>query len=107
LRLNLRSMSSHRCSFGLFMFTMCLSLSVINPHVRRSTIRFLFVRTVCLMRSYLGDLDWPLRERDTTDQLIGSIDDVIAVVTELVDGTIEWKEACERLPKYDGVQAVE
>ncbi|EIW75771.1 glycyl-tRNA synthetase [Coniophora puteana RWD-64-598 SS2] len=48
-----------------------------------------------------------LRERDTTDQLIGSIDDVIAVVTELVDGTIEWKEACERLPKYDGVQAVE
>jgi len=88
LRLNLRSMSSHRCPFGLFMFTMCLSLSLFPPIAVQN-------RTMTL------------RERDTTDQLIGSIDDVIAVVTELVDGTIEWKEACERLPKYDGVQAVE
>ncbi|KAG6811350.1 hypothetical protein H0H92_007857 [Tricholoma furcatifolium] len=48
-----------------------------------------------------------LRERDTTDQRIGSIDEVIAVVTELVEGTITWPQACERLPAYDGVQAVE
>ncbi|KAF5339584.1 hypothetical protein D9611_011412 [Ephemerocybe angulata] len=47
-----------------------------------------------------------LRERDTTDQRIGSIDEVIATVTELVDGTIDWEEACQRLPAYDGVQAV-
>ncbi|KAG1814651.1 glycyl-tRNA synthetase [Suillus subaureus] len=40
-----------------------------------------------------------LRERDTTDQLIGPIDDVITVLTELA--------ACERLPAYDGVQAVD
>ncbi|KAI0067025.1 glycyl-tRNA synthetase [Artomyces pyxidatus] len=48
-----------------------------------------------------------LRERDTTGQLIGSIDDVIGVVTELVNGSIDWPEACKRLQVYDGVQAVE
>lgn len=47
------------------------------------------------------------RERDTTGQLIGGIDDVIAVVTELVNGSIDWAEACNKLRVYDGVQAVE
>ena len=47
------------------------------------------------------------RERDTTDQRIGSIDEVIAVVTDLVLGVIDWGGACERLPKYDGIQAVD
>jgi len=47
------------------------------------------------------------RERDTTGQLIGSIDDVIGVVIELVDGSVDWTEACRRLPAYDGVQAVD
>ena len=41
------------------------------------------------------------------DQRIGPIDEVITVVTQLVDGTIDWKEACIRLPAYDGVQAVD
>ncbi|CDO77621.1 hypothetical protein BN946_scf184946.g14 [Trametes cinnabarina] len=48
-----------------------------------------------------------LRERDTTGQLIGDIDEVIGVVTELVNGTIDWAEACLRLPAYDSVQSVE
>ncbi|KAG1880067.1 hypothetical protein F4604DRAFT_515825 [Suillus subluteus] len=48
-----------------------------------------------------------LRERDTTDQLIGPIDDVITVLTELVQGTIDWPAACKRLPAYDGIQAVD
>ncbi|KAJ7023061.1 anticodon-binding protein [Mycena alexandri] len=48
-----------------------------------------------------------LRERDTMDQRIGSIDDVIATVTELVLGGIDWAEACQRLPAYDRVQAVD
>lgn len=47
------------------------------------------------------------RERDTTDQRIGSIDEVIATVTDLVFGNIKWEEACVRLPAYDGVQAVD
>jgi glycyl-tRNA synthetase len=41
------------------------------------------------------------------DQRIGSIDDVISSVTDLVEGVIDWPEACKRLPAYDGVQAVE
>lgn len=41
------------------------------------------------------------------DQRIGPIDDVIAAVTELVNGNIDWAEACQRLPAYDGVQAVD
>lgn len=48
-----------------------------------------------------------LRERDTTDQRIGSVDEVIAVVADLVQGTIDWPEACNKLPAYDGVQAVD
>ena len=47
------------------------------------------------------------RERDTTGQLIGPIDEVIAVVTDLVSGAMDWQQACERLPAYDGVQAVD
>lgn len=39
-------------------------------------------------------------------QLIGTIDDVIKVVTDLVEGDIDWTEASRRLPAYEGVQAV-
>jgi len=46
-------------------------------------------------------------ERDTMDQRIGTLDEVISTVTELVDGTIDWEEACKKLPAYDGVQAVD
>jgi glycyl-tRNA synthetase len=49
----------------------------------------------------------PGRERDTTTQLIGKIDVVIEVVIQLVQGTIDWREACSRLEVYTGVQAVE
>jgi glycyl-tRNA synthetase len=48
-----------------------------------------------------------VRERDTMDQRIGPIDVVIATVTDLVNGPIDWAEACQRLPAYDGVQAVD
>ncbi|KAF8965386.1 hypothetical protein BDZ97DRAFT_1811857 [Flammula alnicola] len=48
-----------------------------------------------------------LRERDTMDQRIGPIDEVIAVVTELVNGNMDWEEACQRLPAYDGIQAID
>jgi hypothetical protein len=58
----------------------------------------------CLMRSPATDVGF--RERDTMDQRIGAMDEVIATVTELVQGTITWAHACQRLPPYDGVQAV-
>ena len=47
------------------------------------------------------------RERDTTGQLIGDINEVISVLIDLVNGTIDWAEACKVLPAYDGVQAVD
>ncbi|KJA22541.1 hypothetical protein HYPSUDRAFT_87375 [Hypholoma sublateritium FD-334 SS-4] len=48
-----------------------------------------------------------LRERDTMEQRIGGIDEVVEVLIELVNGSMDWAQACERLPAYDGVQAVE
>jgi glycyl-tRNA synthetase len=48
-----------------------------------------------------------LRERDTTGQLIGDIDQVISVLVDLVNGNAAWAEACNRLPAYDGIQAVD
>jgi glycyl-tRNA synthetase len=47
------------------------------------------------------------RERDTTEQRIGTIEEVISTVVDLVEGDLGWAEACKRLPAYDGVQAVE
>ncbi|KAJ3831690.1 hypothetical protein F5878DRAFT_673510 [Lentinula raphanica] len=41
------------------------------------------------------------------DQRIGSIDEVIVIGTDLVDGNIDWVGACQRLPAYDGVEAIE
>ncbi|KAL7421097.1 Glycine--tRNA ligase 1, mitochondrial [Cryptotrichosporon argae] len=48
-----------------------------------------------------------LRERDTTSQLIGKIDDVVAVVDQLVKGTLSWEGAGKVLEPYSGVQDVE
>jgi glycyl-tRNA synthetase len=47
-----------------------------------------------------------LRERDTTLQLIGSIDEVISVVNDLCKATISWDEAQARLKPYTGEQEV-
>ncbi len=47
------------------------------------------------------------RERDTTIQLIGDIDEVIPIVIELVNGSMDWPEACQRLSIYEGVQSLE
>ncbi|KIM31192.1 hypothetical protein M408DRAFT_15064 [Serendipita vermifera MAFF 305830] len=48
-----------------------------------------------------------LRERDTMDQRIGKVDEVISVVTDLLEGTCDWDAACGRVPAYSGVQAIE
>jgi glycyl-tRNA synthetase len=47
------------------------------------------------------------RERDSTSQLIGPIDEVIATVDGLVRGTIDWEGASGKLESYSGVQDVE
>ena len=46
-------------------------------------------------------------ERDSTNQLIGPIDTVIAVVGDLVKGEIDWEGASSKLESYSGVQDVE
>ncbi|GAA6011547.1 hypothetical protein JCM11491_004684 [Sporobolomyces phaffii] len=45
-----------------------------------------------------------LRERDTTLQLIGKIEEVIQLVHDLCRGSCTWDEAQKRLPAYTGEQ---
>ncbi|PWN50126.1 putative glycine--tRNA ligase GRS1 [Violaceomyces palustris] len=45
-----------------------------------------------------------IRERDTTSQRIGPIDQVIEVIKRLCDGTLTWEGACKELPEYTGQQ---
>ncbi|EPQ26874.1 uncharacterized protein PFL1_05509 [Pseudozyma flocculosa PF-1] len=48
-----------------------------------------------------------LRERDTTAQRIGPIDQVIEVIRRLCDGSLTWEGACKELPEYSGQQDVD
>lgn len=48
-----------------------------------------------------------LRERDTTVQLIGKIDEVIKLVQDLCAGNVTWEEGSKLLPKYEGEQDIE
>ncbi|GAA6059405.1 hypothetical protein JCM10212_003637 [Sporobolomyces blumeae] len=45
-----------------------------------------------------------LRERDTTLQVIGKMDEVISIVHDLCRGAITWDDAREKLPAYTGEQ---
>ena len=45
-----------------------------------------------------------LRERDTTLQLIGKIEEVIELVNDLCRGSCNWDDAQKRLPAYTGEQ---
>ncbi|SCZ96648.1 BZ3500_MvSof-1268-A1-R1_Chr4-4g07514 [Microbotryum saponariae] len=47
-----------------------------------------------------------LRERDTTFQVIGKVEEVVALLVELCSGRLEWAEAATRLPAYTGEQEV-
>jgi hypothetical protein len=70
---------------------------------RTMTLRCVFS---CMLVS-VPPLTLRLRERDTTGQLIGDIDDVISVLIDLVNGNADWAGACTRLPAYDGIQAID
>jgi glycyl-tRNA synthetase len=69
---------------------------------RTMTLRYVYSSALA-SESLLAHL---LRERDTTGQLIGDIDDVISVLIDLVNGNADWAAACTRLPAYDGIQAI-
>ena len=82
-----------------------VTLDFACKYMRKSTAREALIHFLAFKAPTNGTMT--LRERDTTDQRIGKIDDVIAVVSDLVNGSIDWAEACNRLPAYDGVQAVD
>lgn len=46
-----------------------------------------------------------LRDRDTTTQLIGSVDEVVSVVEKLCTYQMEWEGATQMLKTYTGEQA--
>ena len=48
-----------------------------------------------------------LRERDTTTQRIGAIDEVISVLKQLCSGSLDWPGACQQLQEYTGTQDVD
>ncbi|MCO5565294.1 hypothetical protein L7F22_018967 [Adiantum nelumboides] len=48
-----------------------------------------------------------LRERDSTTQRIGQIEEVIDVIKALCEGSITWEGACQRLPAYSGEQELD
>lgn len=76
-----------RMALSLFGTSPSLSLPLAN------TSRFLLILPLGLSR-----------ERDTTVQLIGTVDEVIELVKELVSGSIDWAEGSKRLPAYTGEQ---
>lgn len=45
-----------------------------------------------------------LRDRDTTAQRIGKIDEVVETLAGLSSGSTSWEQACERLQEYSGEQ---
>lgn len=52
-----------------------------------------------------------LRERDRAEienggQLIGQMDEVVEVMSKLVDGSMTWQDASQRLEVYNGIQDV-
>ena len=107
------------CFFFFFHFTpICTSHGLIRPLFFASITKqdddasvsdlwaYRMIHLAGFERKVLTIIIQKLRERDTMMQLIGQIDDVIRVVTALVEGDIDWAEACRRLPAYEGVQAV-
>ncbi|KAN0065268.1 Glycine--tRNA ligase 1, mitochondrial [Thecaphora frezii] len=48
-----------------------------------------------------------VRERDSTAQRIGKMEEVVEVVRALCEGSLDWAGACKLLPEYSGQQDVE
>lgn len=81
------------------------SASIGKKYARNDELGTPFGITVDFATAKNGTLT--LRERDTTKQLIGSTEDVLKTVDQLVKGTIDWEGASKVLEPYSGVQDVE
>lgn len=81
------------------------SASIGKKYARNDELGTPFGITVDFATTKNGTLT--LRERDTTNQLIGSTEDVIKTVDQLVKGTLDFEGASKVLQSYSGVQDVE
>lgn len=81
------------------------SASIGKKYARNDELGTPFGITVDFATAKNGTLT--LRERDTTNQLIGSTDDVIKTVDQLVKGSLDFAGASKILEPYSGVQDVE
>ncbi|KAF2637767.1 glycyl-tRNA synthetase-like protein [Massarina eburnea CBS 473.64] len=48
------------------------------------------------------DNTFTLRDRDSTEQVRASLDDITKAISGLVNGTEQWKDVAARLPKFEG-----
>lgn len=48
------------------------------------------------------DNTFTLRDRDSTEQVRASLDDIIKAIASLVNGTERWTDVAARLPKFEG-----
>ncbi|KAF2795784.1 glycyl-tRNA synthetase-like protein [Melanomma pulvis-pyrius CBS 109.77] len=48
------------------------------------------------------DNTFTLRERDSTDQVRASLDEICKAISNLVNGTEQWADISARLPKFEG-----
>jgi glycyl-tRNA synthetase len=48
------------------------------------------------------DNTFTLRERDSTDQVRSSLDDICTAISNLVTGKEQWADISARLPKFEG-----
>ncbi|KAG9202607.1 Glycine--tRNA ligase 1, mitochondrial [Epicoccum nigrum] len=53
------------------------------------------------------DNTFTLRDRDSTEQVRASLDDIVSAITSLVHGKEQWADVAARLPKFEGQEVDE
>ena len=48
------------------------------------------------------DDSFTLRDRDSTEQVRSSLDEICKAISNLVNGTEKWSDVAQRLPKFEG-----
>jgi len=48
------------------------------------------------------DDTFTLRDRDSTEQVRASMDDIIKAISNVVNGSEKWSDVAARLPKFEG-----
>jgi len=48
------------------------------------------------------DNTFTLRDRDSTEQVRASIDEIVRAISNIVNGSEKWADVAARLPKFEG-----